>query len=273
VRILVANIPAAEEESSSGHFIKNVLVPLWRRNLDMFRQSDVEFTFRFPKQGPVASPFADCHYLDHVNLESIFPAVAQADKEGFKAVIITCFGDPMLREARQAVSIPVVSIGESSMLLAIMMGCKFGVVVESPVLVDPIEHRIAEYGFKERSVGIRSFLESGRESEIALTDARHTIESFKKAARKLIADGAEVILPSCGLISPALRLAPGAENEYPNGLTEVDGIPIVDLLGSTLKMAEMLVALNQAGACVVNRKRIPVQAIPCADDSPGFWDY
>lgn len=63
------------------------------------------------------------------------------------------------------------------------------------------------------------------------------------SARELIADGAELLIPGCGLLFPALRLAPGAEKEYPHGLTEVDGVPVVDVMGETLKMAVLPVTL------------------------------
>ncbi len=281
MRILLANVPAVEEDSDGGQFVKTVLVPLWRKNLDLVRQKETELTFRFPKRGTTVDAFSDCRYLHDLNLESLFQAAVQAEGEGFDAVVMTCFSDYMLWEIRQAVNIPVVSIGESSMLAATMMGYKFGVVTISPDTVQEQEQTIAKYGFKARSVSVRPIPETGGEQEMALTDARHTIKAFKKVTRELIADGAEVIIPGCGLMSPALRLAPGAEKEYPNGLTEVDKVPVLDVIVVTLKMAEMLVTLKRAGSGWISRKGLYAQATPRAkefdqmvlkDKEPGFWD-
>ena len=281
MRILLANVSAVEEDSEGGQFVKTVLIPTWRRNLDLVKQKDTELTFRFTRWGLTGLDAFFYRYLDHLNAKAIFHAVFQAEKEGFDAVMITCFGDPMLWEIRQAVDIPVVSIGESSMLLATMMGYKFGVVTISPYVIYEQEHTIAKYGLKERLAGIRPIPETAEEQEMALTDAHHAIESFKKVARELIADGAEVIIPGCGLMSPALRLAPGAEKEYPNGLTEVDGVPVADVMGDTIKMAEVLVTLKRAGSSWISRKGLYTQPTPRAkelgqmvlkDDGPGFWD-
>lgn len=281
MRILLVNVPAAAEDGESGQFFKTVLVPLLRRNLDLVKQKDTKVTFRFSRWGLTGMDAIFYSYLDHLNSKLVFYAVAQAEREGFDAVMIACFGDPMLWEVRGALDIPVVSIGESSMLLATMMGYKFGVVTISPHNILGQEERIAKYGLGERSVGVRAISETGDEQVMAMQDVRHTIESFKKVARELITDGAEVIIPGCALMSPSLRLAPGAEKDYPNGLTEVDGVPVADVIGDTIKMAEMLVALKQAGSSWISRKGLYAQATPRAkefgqmvlkDDGPGFWD-
>jgi allantoin racemase len=281
MKILLVNVAVAEEGSEASQFVEKVLVPMWRRNLDLVKQQDTELTFRFPRWGITGLDGFFYSYMDMLNAKSVFHAVVQAEKEGFDAVMITCFGDPMLWAIRQAVDIPVVSLGESSMLLAAMMGHKFGVVTVSPYNIYEIEHTIDKYGLKERYAGAQPNPESGEEQAAALIDAHHAIGSFKKAAKKLIAAGAEVLIPGCGLMSPALRLAPGAEEEYPNGLTEVDDVPVADVMGETIKMAETMITLKRAGSCWISRKGLYAQATPRAkefgqmvlqDDGPGFWD-
>jgi allantoin racemase len=281
MKILLVNVPAAEEDGEAGQFFKGVMVPLLRRNMDLVKQKDTEVTFRFSQWGLTGMEAIFYNYIDYLDTRLAFHAAANAE-EGFDAVMIACFGDPMLWEIRQALDIPVVSIGESSMLLATVMGYKFGVVTISPLNIIGQEHHIAKYGLRERSVGVRAIPESGDEQVMAMQDARHTIECFKEVARELIADGAEVIIPGCALMSPSLRLAPGAEKDYPNGLTEVDGVPVADVIGDTIKMAETLVALKQAGSCWVSRKGLYAQATPLAkeiaqtvlkDDRLVFWDY
>jgi allantoin racemase len=276
MRILVANVGLTEEDSEEGRQVKNGLVPLWRRNLELVKKEDTKLTFRFASRRPgVDEPAAE------MNSDFIYYMVLDAEKEGFDTAMITCWGDPMLRELRQTVNIPVVSIGESSLLVATMMAYKFGVVSVSEFLLDGVRQRIAECGLNERSVGTRAIAESAAQQARGCTDASHVIESFKEVARELIADGAQVIITGCGLLSPPLRLAPGVEEEYPNGVAEVDGIPVVDVLGDTIKMAEMLVALQRAGSYRVNRAGLfpqntpginePVR-IPPKDKEIIFWD-
>lgn len=281
MRILLANVAVAEQGTDSGNFLENILLPLWRKNLDLVKNKDTELTFRFPRWGITGLDGFFYSFMDMLNAKSVFHAIVKAEKEGFDAAMITCFGDPMLWPIRQAVNIPVVSLGESSMLLATVMGCKFGVVAVSSHNIFELEHTIDKYGLKDRYAGAVPNPETGEEQAEAVIDARHAIEAFKKAARELIAAGAEILIPGCGLLSPALRLAPGAEQEYPGGLTEVDGVPVADVLGETMKMAEMLVTLKQAGSSWISRKGLYAQATPEAlqcgkmvlkDDGPGFWD-
>jgi hypothetical protein len=113
------------------------------------------------------------------------------------------------------------------------------------------------------------------EQEKAIIDARRTIESFTVAARKLIASGADIIIPGCGLTSPALRLAPGAEKEYPRGFIEVDGVPIVDVLSNALLMAEALFSLKMAGSTWINSNGFHPDKIAetaSISDYGRFWD-
>lgn len=281
MKILFVNIPAGDKNDEFGHIFKNALVPLWRRNIDPVKQKDTEVVFRCSRWGMGGMDASFYSYIDHLASRMVFHVAARAEEEGFDAVLIGCFGDPMVWEMRQALNIPVVAIGEASMLLSTLMGRKFGVVTISPYNVPGQEERIAKYGLKERSAGVRAIPESPEEQIKALTDARATIEAFKRAARELIANGAEVVIPGCSLMSPALRLAPGAEKEYPDGVTEVDGVPIADIIGDTIKMAETLVSLKQAGSSWISRKALFARATPVArecgkmvteDTRISYWD-
>jgi Asp/Glu/hydantoin racemase len=281
MRILVANVAAAEEDSEAGGFFKTVAVELWRRSFDPVKQADTELVYRFPRLGLTGLEGEMHSYLHHLAAGEIFHAVVQAERDGFDGALIACFHDPMLREARQAVNIPVVGFGESSMVLATLMGQKFGVVTISPYTVHDTEENISKYGLRDRCAGVRCIFEPGDEQEKAMVDARRAIEIFTIASRELIAQGAEVILPGCGLMAPALRFAPGAEELYPNGLTEVDGVPIADIYGNAIKCLETLVALRKAGSCWISRKGLYAtasrRAIECGRmvldyKGPGFWD-
>jgi len=281
MKILLANVAVAEPGGESANFVENILLPAWRKNFNLVKNENTQIVSRFPQWGITGLDGFFYSYIDTLNAQSVLYAAIQAEKEGFDAVLITCFGDPLLWQIRQAVNIPVVSFGEASILMAAMMGYKFGVVTISPYNIIETEHTIAKYGLTERLAGIRANPESGMEQDHALINARPAIATFKKIARELIAKGAEIILPGCGLMSPALRLAPGAEDEYPNGITEVDGVPIADVMANGLLMAEMMVTLKQSGSSWISRKGLFAQATEQAkecgrmvlqDDRMKFWD-
>lgn len=280
MRILIVNVGVAEENSERGKLFKTVVAPLIRRNLDLFRKKDTELTLRFPSQGIIDHSRSESNSPSYFNPDFLFHGVLQADREGFDAALIACFHDaPTLKEARPLVGIPVVGIAESSLLMATLTGRKFGFL---GVMADPdhpdLERKngmvrwIAQYDLNKNYVGDKSGCASGAEMVAAHTDSQEVIERVKKAARELIADGAELILTAGGELSPVLQLAPGAEKEYPDGLTEVDGVPIMNSLGNALKMAEMLVESKQAGFLPNRHKKVSAQTTSHADDLSGYWD-
>jgi allantoin racemase len=275
MKILLVNVPAVREQSEGGQFVRETLVPFWRKNLELAKRPDTQLTFRFAEKGFTSEDFADCKYLPFLNEAAMYDAVIQGEKDGFDAAVITCFSDYRLWEAREAVSIPVVSIGEASMLMAAAMGLKFGVVTLSEFEIKNTEKMIDQYGLTSRSVPPTAMDGNPAEQEKAIIDVRRTIESFTVVAQKLIASGADIIIPGCGLTSPALRLAPGAEKAYPRGFTEVDGVPIADVLSDALLMAENLVSLKRGGSSWINSNGFhPDKIAETASNSDygRFWD-
>lgn len=280
-RILVANVAAADEDSEAGRVFKTVAVPLFRKSFGLTKQQDTELVFRFPRRGLSnleAQPYSYFHSLS--DCETLY-MVMQAEREGFDGAVIACFHDPTLWAARQAVDIPVVAFGESSMLLAAMMGRRFGLFCPSPLGVPEYEDKIVQYGLKERCVGVvAGYLPAG-DQERAMVDARAVIEEFTAVGRELIARGAEVIIPGCGLIAPCVRFATGCEADYAGGLTEIDGVPIMDIYGATIKAAETLITFKRAGSPWISRTgqyaRASAGALEGARsvldyNGPGFWD-
>jgi Asp/Glu/hydantoin racemase len=64
-------------------------------------------------------------FWELLDTTSILDSVLDAQAQGFDAVAIGNILDPGLREARSMVDIPVLGLGETSMLIACMMGSRF----------------------------------------------------------------------------------------------------------------------------------------------------
>lgn len=56
------------------------------------------------------------------------------------------------------------------------------------------------------------------------------------------------------VLANILCVAPGCE-EFPHGVTEVDGVPIFDVISAAVRMAEVLVSMKRAGIPWISRKR------------------
>ncbi|MFH1091428.1 MAG: hypothetical protein V1742_07650 [Pseudomonadota bacterium] len=56
------------------------------------------------------------------------------------------------------------------------------------------------------------------------------------------------------VLANLLCVTPGCD-EYPQGLTEVDGVPILDVVSTSVRMAEVLVSMKRAGIPWISRHR------------------
>ena len=277
MKICLANVAAGNK---GNEFVER-LVSVWRSNFNIAKQKDTEIVSRFSPWGVIGMDGFFYNNIDTLNAQVVYQSAISAERDGFDGILITCFGDPMLHQIRQAVNIPVASIGEASLLTAASMGSKFGIVTISKHNILETKHTIAKYGLTERLANVRAIPETPMEQGGAIFDATHSMEAFKQVARELIDDGAEIIIPGCGLMSPSLRLAPGAEKEYPNGLTEVDGAAVLDIMSCGIKMLELMVSLKRGGSSWISRKDMYAQPTPealesgkivLADDRMTFWD-
>ena len=250
-----------------------------RKNIDLVKSPETKVEFRTLRKGLDSFEAMFYSYTNFLGFREILEGIIQAEKDGFDAVMICCFFDPVLKEARQAVNIPVIGAAESAMLMATMMGRKFGVVTVSPEAAFDMEDNIVSSGLSSRSTPIRPIAASPKEQMLAIEDASHELEAFTAVCGELIKDGAEVILPGCMVMSPAMRLAPGCP-DFPNGIEEIDGVPIMDIVGTQILMAETMVRLKKAGSAWISRKglyaqpseramKVAKRALPY--DGPGVW--
>jgi allantoin racemase len=257
MKILVQHVWSARKGTEEERYMR-----LWdkslKKNIDLVKDKSTEVVFKIPFGGlrGANAGLESCTYTD-LNLfndvETLRGSMS-AEKEGYDAVFECCFFDPVLRPARQALNIPVVGPAEAAIKMATMMGSKFGLVSIGPEANFNLEGLIAEYGMKDRAVQTRPIPASHRQQWQAVEDSRPLIEAFIEVGRKLIKDGAEVLIPGCLIMCACLRMAPGAEKDYPDGLNYVDGVPVLDVVGATIKTIESMVTLKRAGSPWISRK-------------------
>jgi Asp/Glu/hydantoin racemase len=69
----------------------------------------------------------------------------RAEREGYDAFVIGHFQDAGLYEARSAVGIPVVALGEASMLYSCQLGQRSGIVTINTRYIPWFHHQITKY--------------------------------------------------------------------------------------------------------------------------------
>jgi len=183
--------------------------------------------------------------LQHLHSIQFVKAALTAQKQGFDAYAISSLPDPALREIRSMLTIPVVGYGESAMLTACLLGRKFGVMVFIGELVEQIKDNARRYGLSERLADVTDVGFRFPDVLAGFSDPQPLIERFIAAARRQIANGADVIIP--GEAPLCVLLAS-------NGIANVDGVPVLDSLSCWIKQAEMLVDLQRQSGITACRK-------------------
>lgn len=183
-----------------------------------------------------------------------------AQRAGFDAVLIGHFQDSGLYEARTAVEVPVVGMGEASMLWAATLGGSFAMVTIDACYLSWHTEQAERYGLRERCVGVGALSGLTVEDYVAAfeTEAARArfLEAFRAAAAPLVRDGAEVIIPAGGL--------PGLLCAQVRGL-RVDGAVVLNPVAVSAKAAELAVKLARIDDLGPSRLRTfasaPEQAI------------
>ena len=175
--------------------------------------------------------------LQYLHGLQFMAAGINAQRLGFDAYAISTLPEPALKETRSLLDIPVVGYGESAMLTACMLGRTFGVLVFIDELVEQITENVTRHGLAARLSGVRHVGFRFADVLAGFSEPSALIERFRSAARGLIADGAEVIIPGEAPLNVLLAS---------HGINEVDGVPVLDSLGAWIKQAEAMVDLRRA---------------------------
>ena len=128
-----------------------------------------------------------------------------AEQQGYDAFAIGHFQDGGLYEARATVEIPVLALGEASMLYACMLGRKIALVTINPVFIPMLEEVVERYSLQRRVTAVKAIATDPAMLVRAFTDPAtydDVVKQFQEQAQPLVDDGAEVIIPAGGL--PAL---------------------------------------------------------------------
>ncbi|GAA5089698.1 aspartate/glutamate racemase family protein [Paenalcaligenes hermetiae] len=164
--------------------------------------------------------------------------VYRAEQEGYDAFVIGTYTEPLLRECRSLVDIPVISMPESTVLISCSMATKIGLVTLNDENLWFLKNAMHRHQFEGRVSGIYVIEPQlpEREMDAVFLNPTDYIEAFLHTARRAIKEGADLIIPAEGLVAEVLAA---------NDVFEVDGVSILDGVGAPLMYAEMLARLHK----------------------------
>jgi allantoin racemase len=281
MKIGIMHIMPAVENTAEAEVVK-AWDHLLRQSMDRVKNKDTEIVFRVSRRGLAEEAVQYTYMLAFSEIETLHGYLEMGQSGMYDAIMVMCFFDPKMREARQALNVPFIGPGETAMRIASMMGKKFGVISAGERAKWEIEDNIRKYGLSEHAVPVKGMPESPESQIEKLKNARNTINDFITVGRELINGGAEVIIPGCMINDAIIHIAPGCEKEYPGGLNDVDGVPVLNVNQLALKMAETMATLKKAGSSWISRKLYynssqrdktaeEIGAPVLKYDGPGFW--
>lgn len=162
----------------------------------------------------------------------LIKATRQASIEGFDALIIGCFYDPFLLDARE-ISGNMVVVGpcHSSIEIALKLSNSFSVIIGQKKWEHEMHSTIKEYGYGEHLASFRNVCMTVPEFQ---EDHKLTEEKLMEAARLAIEeDGAESIILGCTL-----------EFGFFEKIQSTFNIPVIDPSIAALKQAEQAAYLK-----------------------------
>lgn len=214
-----------------------------RKHLDAIIDSDTQIDIKgITPHDSYAHPIVEFRCAR----EMICHAV-QAERDGYDAFVVGHFQDAGLYEARAVVDIPVIGLGESSMLYACQLGQRSGVVTINPKYISWLKQQIVKYGLSERVTGVHAMtFQPGQIMEAFGSDEKldRVVSLFAEQAEPLVEQGVDVLIPGGGI---PMLLFSALQNHTVDGAPVLNGIPIA------VKMAEMSVKLKRTTGLGVSR--------------------
>jgi allantoin racemase len=209
-------------------------LPVLSRDIDMARRQDTDVVIESVRPGLQKALDVNSSYFSLLNKTSIVEA-AMNSASRCDAIVVVCFLDPAIAEAREMVDVPVIGLAEASMFLACQIGRKFAIVtLNEPKMIMEIERNLQLSGLRDWvtsnpvvpiDIPSQEWLTRGMEEPALVAEA------VERKAKQCVADGADVVIVGCAGMAPLATLG---------GLTRLSGsdAPIIDCVQAGIKMAE-----------------------------------
>jgi len=155
---------------------------------------DPDFGLEFKTMTPSVTTV---HALsEHRFSRAVIRGAIAAERENYDVFFMNHFQDVGLYDARASVNIPVLGLGEATLLHACTMGRKLGLLAINPAFIPTHAEQIHRYGLQQRIAGIRAIEASIADYMEAFAAPAKKAElwaRFEAQARRLIDAGADII--------------------------------------------------------------------------------
>jgi allantoin racemase len=198
-----------------------------KHSANAYKNADTELTFVNPPEGPRSIETYLDEFLSAIGVLKIIAA----ERDNYDAFVIACGDDPGLFAAREITTKPVLSIGQSPILLSPLLGRKFSILGTWAGDGPRSEDKVAKYGLSSL---LASVIPSGESVLGSHCDHENLMGNLERMGRKAIEeDGAEVLITTCAGLA-------GMQEELSRRLN----VPVLEGISCAVKLAEILVELR-----------------------------
>lgn len=183
-------------------------------------------------------------YLEFLNTPQVIENAIRAEREHYDAFAMTCMLDPGYYELREVLNIPVVLPLEANCHVACLLAPKFALLAHNDILLRRQTNYVKHLGLGERLVPSTAFDVSLPVLQNGFKDPEPVVKEVRAIARKAGENGADMLVSICGNLTMIL---------VSHGITEIEGIPFLNSVGTAIKTAEFLVDLKKIGIERVKR--------------------
>ncbi len=187
----------------------------------------VEVDVGLPRSGP---PSVESRVDAALTVPEVLRGAVEAEREGYHAVIVSCYSDPGMEAARELVDIPVLGSGLCSMHVAAMLGARFSILAPRAGGGSRRFENPKKYGFADHYASTRG---TGLSVMDLAKDRAGTLSRLAEVGRAAVdEDGADTVILGC--MSMAFHDVTGE-------LGERIGVPVVNPVPASLSLATLLV--------------------------------
>ncbi len=152
----------------------------------------------------------------------------RAERGRYNAVVVSSLVDPGLDSARELCEIPVIGLGESSMLLACMLGMRFSIILYDGRVQQLLEKNVRKIGLEKRFLSIRSMGKKAKRKW-----SKQDFEKLFHEIEKAVEEGAEAII-----------VDEAAAFKINQSVRKNVKVPILNPLSVALRLAEVFYSIN-----------------------------
>ena len=178
-------------------------------------------------------------YVRYLNEAQIIENAFTAEQDGYDVFSAGCTLDPGCAEIKEITEIPVVFLFETCTHLAYSLAGRFALLAFNPNVLRLHEQMVRQYQLGECLVPCDTLLNmTSKDLSAGIKNPGPILSAVAQVGRKAVENGAGMFISTCNILNMIF---------VTSGFRDIDGVPILDTAGTTLKMAETMVDLKQIG--------------------------